>query len=146
MISVTAINKAKADILKSLWMVISKGGFTFKSPNVTIHKIITGKTTSRTIIKNNKDKTCKEIGVGVKDVQEILSELSKTFDIATETTIECTIDSGYLKKSNWKYFKAAEITCYQNTGHKKIEEITYDLKNYSGELDGIFDQYQFRNT
>jgi hypothetical protein len=162
MISITAINKAKADILKSLWMVISKGGFTFKSPNVTIHKIITGKTTSRTvclyktdsrvsfgdctIIKNNKDKICKEIGVGVKDVQEILSELSKTFNIATETTIECTIDSGYLKKSNWKYFKAAEITCYQNTGHKKIEEITYDLKNYSGELDGIFDQYQFRNT
>jgi hypothetical protein len=146
MLSATAINKAKADILKSLWMVISKGGFTFKSLNVTIHKIITGKTTSRTIIKNNKDKTCKEVGVGVKDVQEILSELSKTFDIATETTIECTIDSGYLKKSNWKYFKAAEITCYQNTGHKKIEEITYDLKKYSGELDGIFDQYQFRNT
>jgi hypothetical protein len=158
MLSATATNKAKADILKSLWMVISKGEFSFKSPDFTIYKIITGKTTSRTvclyktdsrvsfgdctIIENKKEKTCVE--VGVKDVQKIVCELSKTFD--TKTTIECRIDSGHLKYIDWKVFTAANIKCYRNMGRKHPEEFTYDLKNSSGELDGIFDQYQFRNT
>lgn len=164
----SATNKAKAEILKSLWNILSKGGFSFKSPDVTIHKIITGKTTSRTvclmdwqagsrdspvradctIIKNNKDNACIEVGVGVKDVQKIVYELSKTFDTTIETTIECTIDSGYLidSKIDWKGFRAANITCYRNMGRKHPEEFQKDLKKSSGELGGFFDQYQFRNT
>jgi hypothetical protein len=31
-------------------------------------------------------------------------------------------------------------------GRKNPEEFLIDLKNYSGELNGIFDQYQFRNS
>jgi hypothetical protein len=147
----SATNKAKAEILKKLWNILSKGGFSFTSPNVTIHKIITGKTTSRTIIKNNKDNTCIEVGVGVKDVQKIVYELSKIFDTTIETTIECKIDSGYLQKSNnldidWNVFTGANLTCCRNMGRKNPEEFTYDLKHSSGELDGIFDQYQFRNS
>ena len=148
MLSAISINKAKVKILKLLWMVISKGGFTFTSGDVTIYKIITGKTTSRTIIKNNKEKTCVEAGVGVKDVQKIVCELSKTFDTTIETTIECTIDSGYLidSKIDWKVFSTANITCCRNMGRKHPEEFQKDLKNSSGELDGIFDQYQFINS
>ena len=142
MLSATAINKAKADILKSLWNIISKGGFSFTSGDVTIYKIITGKTTSRTIIENKKEKTCVE--VGVKDVQKIVCELSKTFD--TKTTIECRIDSGHLKYIDWKVFTAANMICYRNMGRKHPEEFQKDLKKSSGELDGFFDQYQFRNS
>jgi hypothetical protein len=149
MLSATAINKAKANILKLLWIVISKGGFTFTSGDVTISKNITGKTTSSTVCLVNtgsKDNICIEVGIGSKDVQKIVSELSKTFD--KKTTIECKIDSGYLidSKIDWKVFTAVNITCYRNMGRKHPEEFQKDLKNSSGELDGFFDQYQFRNS
>jgi hypothetical protein len=148
MLTATATNKAKQEILKSLWNIISKGGFSFTSGDVTIHKIITGKTTYRTLIENKKEKTCIELGVGTKDVQKIVCELSKTFDTDTKTTIECKIDSGYLidSKIDWKVFTAANITCYRNMGRKHPEEFQKDLKKSSGELDGFFDQYQFRNS
>ena len=149
MISVTAINKAKADILKLLWMVISKGGFTFTSGDVIINREIKSKTTSETVCHvktGSRDNICIKVGIGSKDVQKIVSELSKTFD--KKTTIECTIDSGYLIDSeiNWKVFTAANITCYRNMGRKHPEEFQKDLKNSSGELYGFFDQYQFRNS
>jgi hypothetical protein len=149
MLSATTLNKAKPDILKSLWMgLMSKGGYIFSSGDDTVSKQITYKNNCRIFIKDNKDNTCKEVGIGVKDVQEILSKLSKTFNIATETTIECTIDSGYLIDStiDWNVFTAANITCYRNMGRKHPEEFKKDLKNSSGKLDGFFDQYQFRNS
>lgn len=151
MLSATAINKAKADILKSLWMVISKGEFSFKSPDFTIYKILTRKNKYSTLIRNDKDYSSSivvgaGVEIGVKDVQKIICELSKIFD--TETTILCRIDSGKLIDSNidWKVFTAANMICYRNMGRKHPEEFTYDLKNSSGELNGIFDQYQLRNS
>jgi hypothetical protein len=169
MLSATVLNKAKADILKSLWMVISKGELSFKSPDFTIYKILTKKnkystvclvnTDSRdspyradcTLIRNDKHYSSSivvgaGVEIGVKDLQKIVCELSKIFD--TETTILCRIDSGKLIDSNidWKVFTAANMVCYLNMGLEHPEEFTYDLKNSSGKLDGIFDQYQLRNS
>jgi hypothetical protein len=156
----TDIKEVKKKTLESLWKMLKKAAFSFKSLDFEVCKKFTSRTTYEICIINNKDKTRKilgvGIGIGVKDDQEILLELSKTFNI--ETILECTIDCGYLKKCyantdtdtnseiDFNVFQEANITCSQNMGRKNPEEFKIDLKKYSGELDGFFDQYQFRNS
>jgi len=146
------IKEVKKKTLESLWKMLKKGAFSFKSLDFEVCKKFTSRTTYEICIINNKDKTRKILGVGVTDNQEILLELSKTFNI--KTILECTIDCGYLKKCytdtdseiDFNVFQEANITCSQNMGRKNPEELKIDLKKYSGKLDGFFDQYQFRNS
>ena len=152
----TDIKEVKKKTLESLWKMLKKAAFTFKSVDFEVCKILTSRTTYQICIINNKDKTRRILGV--KDDKEIVLELSKIFDI--ETILECTIDSGYLKKCyadtdtdtdtdtdfDFNVFSEANITFHRNMGRKNPEEFKIDLKKYSGELDGFFDQYQFRNS
>jgi len=140
----TDIKEVKKKTLESLWKMLKKGAFSFKSVDFEVCKILTSRTTYQICITNNKDKTRRILGV--KDEKEIVLELSKIFDI--KTTIICTIDCGYLTDIDFDFnvFLEVNITCYRNMGRKNPEEFLIDLKNYSGELNGIFDQYQFRNS
>jgi hypothetical protein len=141
----TDIKEVKKKTLESLWKkMLKKAAFSFKSVDFEVCKILTSRTTYQICIINNKDKTRRILGV--KDEKEIVFELSKIFDI--KTTIICTIDCGYLTDIDFDFnvFSEVNITCYRNMGRKNPEEFLIDLKNYSGELNGIFDQYQFRNS
>jgi hypothetical protein len=141
----TDIKEVKKKTLESLWRkMLKKAAFSFKSVDFEVCKILTSRTTYQICIINNKDKTRRILGV--KDEKEIVFELSKIFDI--KTTIICTIDCGYLTDIDFDFnvFSEVNITCYRNMGRKNPEEFLIDLKNYSGELNGIFDQYQFRNS
>ena len=146
----TDIKEVKKKTLESLWKMLKKAAFTFKSVDFEVCKILTSRTTYQICIINNKDKTRRILGV--KDDKEIVLELSKIFDI--KTFLECTIDSGYLTDTNtdtdtdidFNVFPKAIMTCRRNMGRKIPEEFQIDLKNYSGELNGIYDQYQFRNS
>ena len=138
------IKEVKKKTLKSLWKMLKKAAFSFKSLDFEVCKKFTSRNTYEICIINNKDKTRKILGV--KDDKEIVLELSKIFDI--KTFLECTIDSGYLTDTDTDFnvFPEAIMTCRRNMGHKIPEEFQIDLKNYSGELNGIYDQYQFRNS
>ena len=140
----TDIKEVKKKTLESLWKMLKKAAFTFKSVDFEVCKTLTSRTTYQICIINNKDKTRRILGV--KDDKEIVLELSKIFDI--KTFLECTIDSGYLTDTDTDFnvFPEAIMTCRRNMGHKIPEEFQIDLKNYSGELNGIYDQYQFRNS
>ena len=140
----TDIKEVKKKTLESLWKMLKKAAFTFKSVDFEVCKILTSRTTYQICIINNKDKTRRILGV--KDDKEIVLELSKIFDI--KTFLECTIDSGYLTDTDidFNVFPKAIMTCRRNMGRKIPEEFQIDLKNYSGELNGIYDQYQFRNS
>jgi hypothetical protein len=140
----TDIKEVKKKTLESLWKMLKKAAFTFKSVDFEVCKILTSRTTYQICITNNKDKTRRILGV--KDDKEIVLELSKIFDI--KTFLECTIDSGYLTDTDidFNVFPEAIMTCHRNMGRKIPEEFLIDLKNYSGELNGIYDQYQFRNS
>ena len=140
----TDIKEVKKKTLESLWKMLKKAAFTFKSVDFEVCKTLTSRTTYQICIINNKDKTRRILGV--KDDKEIVLELSKIFDI--KTFLECTIDSGYLTDTDidFNVFPKAIMTCRRNMGRKISEEFLIDLKNYSGELNGIYDQYQFRNS
>lgn len=157
------IKEVKKKTLKSLWKMLKKAAFSFKSLDFEVCKKFTSRNTYEICIINNKDKTRKILGE-----REILFELSKIFDI--ETILECTIDSGYLKRCyananananididtdadtnsdtdfDFNVVSEANITFRRNMGRKNPEEFQIDLKKYSGELNGLFDQYQFRNS
>lgn len=140
----TDIKEVKKKTLESLWKMLKKAAFTFKSVDFEVCKTLTSRTTYQICIINNKDKTRRILGV--KDDKEIVLELSKIFDI--KTFLECTIDCGYLTDIDidFNVFSEANMTCRRNMGRKIPEEFQIDLKNYSGELNGIYDQYQFRNS
>lgn len=135
------IKEVKKKTLESLWKMLKKAAFTFKSVDFEVCKILTSRTTYQICIINNKDKTRRILGD-----KEIVLELSKIFDI--KTFLECTIDCSYLTDIDidFNVFSEANMTCLRNMGRKIPEEFLIDLKNYSGELNGIYDQYQFRNS
>jgi recombinational DNA repair protein RecR len=71
----TDIKEVKKKTLESLWKMLKKGAFSFKSVDFEVCKILTSRTTYQICITNNKDKTRRILGV--KDDKEIVFELSK---------------------------------------------------------------------